>query len=57
MQQVMFRGKRWKLQRANNGGTHALKQRMKFMAIMHIATKINGCLLVYRNEGNLNSSF
>jgi hypothetical protein len=30
-------------------------QRIKFVAMMHIAT--NGCLLFYRNKGNLNSSF
>jgi hypothetical protein len=34
-----------------------IMQHIKFIAIMHIATKINGCLLFYRNEGNLNSSF
>jgi hypothetical protein len=50
----MFRGKRWKLQRTEDGGAHGLKQRIKFVTIMHIATKINGCLLGYRNEGVLN---
>jgi hypothetical protein len=33
-----------------------IMQSIKFVVIMHIATKINGCLLFYRNEVNLNSS-
>jgi hypothetical protein len=56
MQQFMFRGKRWELQRANDGGAHGLYQRIKYVAKMHIPTKINGCLLVYRSEGNLNGT-
>jgi hypothetical protein len=33
-----------------------IMQRIKFVAIMLISTKINCCLLFYRNAMNLNSS-
>jgi hypothetical protein len=34
-----------------------ITQHIKFVIIMHIATKINGRILFYRNEGNLKVVF
>jgi hypothetical protein len=70
MQRTSLRGNIWKLQRICVGGNREhmqqtllvaiddmIMQRIKFVTIIHIATKINGCLLFYRNERILNSSF
>jgi hypothetical protein len=70
MQRISLRGNIWKLQRICVGGNREhmqqtllvaiddmVMQRIKFVTIIHIATKINSCLLFYRNERILNSSF
>jgi hypothetical protein len=66
MQRTSPRGNIHVLQRICVGGNRHVLQRIcvddmimqciKFIARMHIATKIIGCLLFYRNTVNLNSS-